>query len=190
VCRFHIAASKKLHADKLSGAIVRSVAKLLGINLQKCGSFSYWFDNLGFTTEGKLAVVLIIPFPWGFQLGAYYAPSPDGSGKAPEGRRAFFGPVEGGLERGSLLPAAAAPKGGRRGDWRFFGGQFCLACGPRAVFSPCRTVPMLPIGSCRVGADAGALAVYLGSNGRRHVFGLACGTPIWAPSSKSAPTAF
>jgi hypothetical protein len=46
VCRFHVAASEKLHVDKhLSGAIVRSVAKLAGINLRKCGSFSYWFDK-------------------------------------------------------------------------------------------------------------------------------------------------
>jgi hypothetical protein len=66
VCRFHVAAGEKLHADKISGAIVRSVAKLAGINLQKFGSFSYWFDNLGFTTEGKIAAVLIITFSWGF----------------------------------------------------------------------------------------------------------------------------
>jgi hypothetical protein len=31
--------------------------------------------NLGFTTEGKLTAVLIIPSSWGSQLGAYYAPS-------------------------------------------------------------------------------------------------------------------
>jgi hypothetical protein len=54
MCRFHVAAGKKLHADKLSGAIVRSVAKQADINLRKFGSFSYWFDNLGFTTEGNL----------------------------------------------------------------------------------------------------------------------------------------
>jgi hypothetical protein len=66
VYSFHIAAGEKLHADKLSGAIVRSVAKLAGINLQKFGSFSYWFDNLGFTIEGKLAVVLIITLLLGF----------------------------------------------------------------------------------------------------------------------------
>jgi hypothetical protein len=66
VCRFHVVASEKLHADKLPGAIVRSVAKLAGINLQKCGSFSYWFDNLGLTTEGKLAAVLIITLLLGF----------------------------------------------------------------------------------------------------------------------------
>jgi len=28
--------------------------------------FSYWFDNLGFTTEGNLATVLIILSSWGF----------------------------------------------------------------------------------------------------------------------------
>jgi hypothetical protein len=45
VCRFHVAAGEKLHADKFLGAIVRSVAKLAGIKLQKFGSFSYWFDK-------------------------------------------------------------------------------------------------------------------------------------------------
>jgi hypothetical protein len=78
VCRFHVAASEKLHADKLSGAIVWSVAKLAGINLQKCGSFSYWFDNLGFTTKGKLAAVLIITLLLGFSnkfSGLNYTPA-------------------------------------------------------------------------------------------------------------------
>jgi hypothetical protein len=45
VCRFHVAAGKKLHANKFFGAIVQSVAKLAGINLRKFGSFSYWFDK-------------------------------------------------------------------------------------------------------------------------------------------------
>jgi hypothetical protein len=45
VCRFHVAAGQKLHPDKFSGAIVRSLAKLAGINLRKFGSFSYWFDK-------------------------------------------------------------------------------------------------------------------------------------------------
>jgi hypothetical protein len=45
VCRFRVAAGEKLHADKLSGTIVQSVAKLAGINLWKFGSFSYWFDK-------------------------------------------------------------------------------------------------------------------------------------------------
>jgi hypothetical protein len=54
VCRFHVAAGEKLHTNKLPGAIVRSVAKLAGINLRKCGSFSTGSINLGFTTEGNL----------------------------------------------------------------------------------------------------------------------------------------
>jgi hypothetical protein len=66
VCRFHVAAGEKLHADKLSGAIVWSVAKLAGINLRKFGFSPTGSINLGFTTEGKLAVVLIITFSWGF----------------------------------------------------------------------------------------------------------------------------
>jgi hypothetical protein len=76
VCRFHVATGEKLHVDKhFSGAIVQSVTNLAGINLRKCGSLSYWFDNLGFTTEGKLVVVFIIPSSWGSQLGAFYTPS-------------------------------------------------------------------------------------------------------------------
>jgi hypothetical protein len=45
VCRFHAAAGEKLHADKFPGAIVQIVAKLAGIDLQKFGSFSHWFDK-------------------------------------------------------------------------------------------------------------------------------------------------
>jgi hypothetical protein len=45
VCRFHIVAGEKLHADKFSGAIVPSVAKLADNNLWKFGSFSYWFNK-------------------------------------------------------------------------------------------------------------------------------------------------
>jgi hypothetical protein len=41
VCRFHVAASVKLHANKFSGTIIWSVAKLAGINVRKFGSFSY-----------------------------------------------------------------------------------------------------------------------------------------------------
>jgi hypothetical protein len=61
VCGFHVVAGEKLHADKFSGTIVQSVAKLAGINLLKFVSFPYWFDNLGSTTEGRLAAVLITP---------------------------------------------------------------------------------------------------------------------------------
>jgi hypothetical protein len=66
VCGFHVDASEKLHTDKFPGAIVQSVAKLAGITFQKCGSFSYWFDNLGLTIEGKLVAVLIITLLLGF----------------------------------------------------------------------------------------------------------------------------
>jgi hypothetical protein len=45
VCRFHIVAGEKLHADKFPGIIVRSVAKPAGIDLRKFCSFSYWFDK-------------------------------------------------------------------------------------------------------------------------------------------------
>jgi hypothetical protein len=66
VCRFHVAAGEKLHADKFPGAIVRSVAKLAGIDLRKCGSFSYWFEKPWFHNWGKLAAMLIITFSWSF----------------------------------------------------------------------------------------------------------------------------
>jgi hypothetical protein len=90
VCRFHVAAGEKLHADKYPSAIVQSVAKLAGINLRKCGSFSYWFDNLGFTTEGKLAAVLIITLLLGFSnkfSGVNYAPA--------NNNQAFLAPLPG-----------------------------------------------------------------------------------------------
>jgi hypothetical protein len=41
---------------KLSGA----VAKLAGITFSRL-AFSYWIDNLGFITEGKLAAIFIKP---------------------------------------------------------------------------------------------------------------------------------
>jgi hypothetical protein len=40
----------------LSGAI----AKLAGITFRRL-AFSYWIDNLGFITEGKLAAIFIKP---------------------------------------------------------------------------------------------------------------------------------
>jgi hypothetical protein len=61
VCRFHVATGEKLHADKFSGTIIWSVAKLADINLLKFVSYPYWFDNLGSTTEGRLVAVLITP---------------------------------------------------------------------------------------------------------------------------------
>jgi hypothetical protein len=49
---------------KLSGA----VAKLAGITFSRL-SLSYWIDNLGFITEGKLATIFIKTFSWGFPTG-------------------------------------------------------------------------------------------------------------------------
>jgi hypothetical protein len=51
----------------LSGA----VAKLASINLWKLVLSPTGSINLGFTTEVRLAVVLIITFSWGFQLGGH-----------------------------------------------------------------------------------------------------------------------
>jgi hypothetical protein len=56
----------------LSGA----VAKLAGINLWKFGLSPTGSINLGFSTEGRLAAVLIITFSWGFQLGGYIYKTP------------------------------------------------------------------------------------------------------------------
>jgi hypothetical protein len=51
---------RQLRTSKLSGAIVRSVAKLASITLLSL-AFSYWIDYLGFIIEGKLDAVLITP---------------------------------------------------------------------------------------------------------------------------------
>jgi hypothetical protein len=39
-----------------------------GHHLQSYSS-SYWIDNLGFITEGKLAAIFIKTFSWGFPTG-------------------------------------------------------------------------------------------------------------------------
>jgi hypothetical protein len=83
VCRFHVAAGKKLHADKFPGAIVRSVTKLAGINLRKFGSFSYWFDKPWFHNWGKTCCCahhnLLLRFFNKFS-GVNYAPAKQQSG--------------------------------------------------------------------------------------------------------------
>jgi hypothetical protein len=73
----------KSHAPAFIWRHCWSVIKLVGINLRKCGSFSYWFNKLGFTTERKLAAVLIIPSSWGSQWGVIYTPSSIFSGALP-----------------------------------------------------------------------------------------------------------
>jgi hypothetical protein len=69
VCRFHAAAGEKLRPGQ--GAIVRSYRKASEHQPSEVGSFSYWFDKPWFHTEGRLVVVLIISFSWGFQLGGH-----------------------------------------------------------------------------------------------------------------------
>jgi hypothetical protein len=70
-----------------------------------------------------------------------------------------------------LSAAVVTPEGGRRASVGFWDG-FSLPSGVGSVFPTWREVPALPIGSFRVGAGVGAPAVYLGSNGRRHEFGV------------------
>jgi hypothetical protein len=35
-------------------------------------SLSYWIDNFGFITEGKLAAIFIKTFSWGFPTGRHF----------------------------------------------------------------------------------------------------------------------
>jgi hypothetical protein len=69
VCRFHVATGAKLRLGQ--GAIVWSCRKASKHQPSEVGSFSYWFDKPRPNTEGRLAVVLIITFSWGFQLGGH-----------------------------------------------------------------------------------------------------------------------
>jgi hypothetical protein len=68
VCRFHVAASEKLRADKqfiwCPCPECREASKH---HLLKFGFLLLVQFNLGFTTEGRLATVLIIPSSWGSQ---------------------------------------------------------------------------------------------------------------------------
>jgi hypothetical protein len=102
VSRFHVATGAKLHpgqvfwyhcwgpkkkklprqlrASKTSSSFLRHCPELSqnerastfgSLVLSPTGSI-----NLGFTTEGRLAAVLIITFSWGFQLGGYIYKNP------------------------------------------------------------------------------------------------------------------
>jgi hypothetical protein len=97
VCRFHVAAGEKLHTDKFFGAIVRSVAKLAGSTFGSLVLSHNGSINLGFTTEGRLAAVLIITFSWGFQLGGYIYKTPTST---PHHQQVFWRCLRG--ERRSL----------------------------------------------------------------------------------------
>jgi hypothetical protein len=68
VCRFHVAAGEKLHADKqLIWRPCSECHEASKHHLLKFGFLLLVRFNLGFTTEGRLAAVLIIPSSWGSQ---------------------------------------------------------------------------------------------------------------------------
>jgi hypothetical protein len=68
VCRFHVAAGEKLRADKqLIWRPCPECREASKHHLLKFGFLLLLRLNLGFTTEGRLATVLIIPSSWGFQ---------------------------------------------------------------------------------------------------------------------------
>ena len=48
-------------------------AKFLGCVVHKCWLKFYWFDNLGFFSEGRLAATLIIPSSWGLPTDMWSA---------------------------------------------------------------------------------------------------------------------
>jgi hypothetical protein len=58
VCRTLPLAKQSL--DEAPYKLSRAVAKLAGITFSRL-AFSYWIDNLGFITEGKLATIFIKP---------------------------------------------------------------------------------------------------------------------------------
>jgi hypothetical protein len=58
----------KQSLDEAPYKLSEAVAKLVGITFTR-NSSSYWIDNLGFITEGKLAAIFIKTFSWGFPTG-------------------------------------------------------------------------------------------------------------------------
>jgi hypothetical protein len=107
----------------------------------------------------------------------------------PAGYRAnLFGRWRGrGPREGHVVIGGGCSGGWEAGEDRIWGWIFPAKRG-RVVFPTWRAVPTLPIGSCCARAGSGAPTIYLGSNGRRHDFGLAGGAPILAPIPKTVPT--
>jgi hypothetical protein len=74
VCRFHVAASEKLRTSIYLAPLLEcreaSEHQPSEVWLSPTSSI-----NLGFTTEGRLAAVLIIPSSWGSQRSVIYTPS-------------------------------------------------------------------------------------------------------------------
>jgi hypothetical protein len=68
MCRFHVAAGEKLHADKqFIWRPCPECHEASKHHLLKFGFLLLVRLNLDFITEGRLAVVLIIPSSWGSQ---------------------------------------------------------------------------------------------------------------------------
>jgi hypothetical protein len=59
--------------DEAPYKLSEAVAKLAGITFSRL-AFSYWIDNLGFITEGKLAAIFIKP-SLGFPTGRSFTSS-------------------------------------------------------------------------------------------------------------------
>jgi hypothetical protein len=57
--------------DEAPYKLSEAVAKLVGITFSRL-SLSYWIDNLGFITEGKLAAIFIKTFSWDFPTGRLF----------------------------------------------------------------------------------------------------------------------
>jgi hypothetical protein len=58
----------KQSLDEVPYKLSEAIAKLVSITFSRL-SLSYWIDNLGFITEGKLAAIFIKTFSWGFPTG-------------------------------------------------------------------------------------------------------------------------
>jgi hypothetical protein len=86
---------------KLSGA----VANLAGITFSRL-AFSYWIDNLGFITEGKLAAIFIKPYlgvsNWPFIYFINYTPTSFLAPSSPRHQQVFWRRCRG-LKKKKLL---------------------------------------------------------------------------------------
>jgi hypothetical protein len=71
LCAGSVLQLAKQSLDEAPYKLSRAVAKLASITFWSL-AFS-WTDKPWFLTEGKFAVVLIIPSSWGSQLGGYPA---------------------------------------------------------------------------------------------------------------------
>jgi hypothetical protein len=61
----------KQSLDEAPYKLSEAIAKPVSITFSRL-SLSYWIDNLGFMTEGKLAAIFIKTFSWGFPTGRLF----------------------------------------------------------------------------------------------------------------------